>query len=187
MQHAIWGGDEVTGATTFRIVKELDAGPIFGVMTETIHPTDTAGALLGRLAEGGAGLLVATLDHLAEGTIEARPQQAEGVTFAPKILVEDAEVDWAEPAAAVDRRIRACTPGPGAWSTFAGERIKLGPVTITDTRLAPGLLEVGKNHVLVGTGTEAVKLGEVKAHGRKLMQAADWARGARLETGAEFR
>ena len=186
VQHAIWAGDEVTGATTFRIVKELDAGPVFGVMTETIRPTDTAGDLLGRLAEGGAGLLVTTLDHLAEGTIEARAQQAEGVTFAPKILVEDARVDWDEPAVAVDRRIRACTPGPGAWSTFAGERIKLGPVTLTDSRLAPGILEVAKNHVLVGTGTVAVRLGDVKPHGRKLMPAADWARGARLETGAKF-
>jgi methionyl-tRNA formyltransferase len=186
VQHAIWAGDEVTGATTFRIVKELDAGPVFGVMTETIHPTDTAGDLLGRLAEGGAGLLVATLDHLDEGTIEARPQQDEGVSLAPKIRVEDACVDWTEPAVAVDRRIRACTPGPGAWSTFGGERIKLGPVTLTDTTLPPGVLEVGKNHVLVGTGTQAVRLGEVKAHGRKLMAAADWARGARLETGAKF-
>jgi methionyl-tRNA formyltransferase len=186
VQHAIWAGDEVTGATTFRIVRELDAGPVFGVMTERIRPTDTAGDLLGRLAEGGAGLLVTTLDHLAEGTIEARPQQAEGVTLAPKIGVEDARVDWTEPAVAVDRRIRACTPGPGAWSTFGGERIKLGPVTLTDTRLPPGDLEVGKNHVLVGTGTEAVRLGAVKAHGRKLMAAADWARGARLETGAKF-
>jgi methionyl-tRNA formyltransferase len=186
VQHAIWAGDEVTGATTFRIVKELDAGPVFGVMTETIHPTDTAGDLLGRLAEGGAGLLVATLDHLDEGTIEARPQQAEGVSLAPKIRVEDARVDWTESAVAVDRRIRACTPGPGAWSTFGGERIKLGPVTPTDTTLPPGVLEVGKNHVLVGTGTQAVQLGEVKAHGRKLMSAADWGRGARLETGAKF-
>jgi methionyl-tRNA formyltransferase len=186
VQHAIWAGDEVTGATTFRIVRELDAGPVFGVMTERIRPTDTAGDLLGRLAEGGAGLLVTTLDHLAEGTIEARPQQAEGVTLAPKIGVEDARVDWTEPAVAVDRRIRACTPGPGAWSTFGGERIKLGPVTLTDTRLPPGDLEVGKNHVLVGTGTGAVRLGEVKAHGRKLMAAADWARGARVETGAKF-
>jgi methionyl-tRNA formyltransferase len=186
VQHAIWAGDEVTGATTFRIVRELDAGPVFGVMTERIRPTDTAGDLLGRLADGGAGLLVTTLDHLDEGTIEARPQQAEGVSLAPKISVDDARVDWAEPAVAVDRRIRACTPGPGAWSTFAGERIKLGPVTLTDTPLPPGVLEVGKNHVLVGTGTEAVRLGEVKAHGRKLMPAADWGRGARIETGAKF-
>ena len=188
VQHALWAGDEVTGATTFRIVKELDAGPMFGVVTETVRPTDTAGDLLARLAEGGAGLLVATLDGIEDGSLEAREQPAEGVSFAPKILVEHAEVDWTEPAAAVDRRIRACTPGPGAWSTFDGERIKLAPVRIVADRdrLAPGVLEVTKNAVYVGTATDPVQLGEVKAFGKKQMGAADWARGVRVASGATF-
>src|SRR6476661_290852 len=143
VQHALWAGDEVTGATTFRIVKALDAGPTFGVMTERIRPTDTAGDLLARLAEGGAGLLVATLDGIEEGSLEARPQQGEGVSLAPKITVEDAHVDWNEPAVGVDRRVRACTPGPGAWSTHDGERITIGPVTPVAGHdlLAPGTLE----------------------------------------------
>ena len=127
VQHSLWAGDEVTGATTFRIVKALDAGPVFGVMTERIRPTDTAGDLLARLAEGGAGLLVQTLDGIEDGTLEAREQQEEGVSFAPKILVEDARIDWSLPAVAIDRQVRACTPAPGAWSTFEGERIKIGP------------------------------------------------------------
>ena len=93
VQHAIWAGDEVTGATTFRIVKELDAGPTFGLMTQLIHDDDTAGTLLAKLAEGGAGLLVATLDGIQDGSIEAREQPAEAVSFAPKILVEHARVD----------------------------------------------------------------------------------------------
>ncbi|GAA2004418.1 methionyl-tRNA formyltransferase [Nocardioides kribbensis] len=186
VQHAVWAGDEVTGATTFRIVKAMDAGPTFGVMTERIRPTDTAGDLLGRLAEGGAGLLVATLDGIEDGSLVAREQPEDGVSLAPKILVEDAEVDWREPAPAVDRRIRACTPGPGAWSTFEGERIKIGPVEITDGALPPGEIVVGKNHVVVGTGTHAVSLGEVKAFGKKQMRAADWARGVRLESGARL-
>ncbi len=190
VQHAIWAGDEITGATTFRIVKELDAGPTFGLMTETIRPTDTAGDLLARLAEGGAQLLVATLDGIDSGDLEAREQPAEGISFAPKILVEDAAVDWTEPAAAVDRRIRACTPGPGAWTTFEGERFKVGPVSIEADPdggpPAPGVLEVRKNAVLVGTGTSPVRLGEVKAFGKKQMPAADWARGVRVESGARF-
>src|SRR5690349_12239684 len=122
VQHALWAGDEVTGATTFRIVKAMDAGPTYGVMTERIRPTDTAGDLLARLAEGGAGLLVTTLDGLELGQLEAREQPADGVSLAPKITVEDAEVDWTEPAVAVDRRIRACTPAPGAWTLLDGER-----------------------------------------------------------------
>lgn len=187
VQHALWAGDEFTGATTFRIVRELDAGPTFGVMTERVRPGDTAGDLLGRLAEGGAQLLVATLDGLQSGEIEAREQPADGVTFAPKITVEDARVDWAEPAVGVDRRIRACTPAPGAWTTLAEDRVKLGPVSLTDeTGLAPGELRVAKSDVLVGTGSAAVRLGEVKAFGKKQMPAADWARGLRLEPGARL-
>jgi len=184
VQHAIWAGDEVTGATTFRIVKELDAGPTFGVMTERIRPTDTAGDLLARLAEGGAGLLVATLDGIADGSLEARPQQAEGVSYAPKVEVDDARVDWRLPAVAIDRQVRACTPAPGAWTTHAGERLKLGPVTVIDGALPAGELAVGKRDVVVGTGTAAVRLGDVRAVGKKQMPAADWARGVRVESGS---
>ena len=97
-------------------------------MTERIRPDDTAGDLLARLAEGGAGLLVQTLDGIEDGTLEAREQPEDGVSFAPKILVDDARIDWTHPAVAIDRQVRACTPAPGAWSTFEGERIKIGPV-----------------------------------------------------------
>ncbi len=187
VQHAIWAGDEVTGATTFRIVKELDAGPTFGVMTQTIRPHDTAGELLDRLAQGGAGLLVQTLDGIEDGTLEAREQPSAGVSLAPKILVEDARVDWAEPAIAVDRRVRACSPAPGAWSTFDGARVKVGPVRpVGRERLPPGALDVTKNAVLVGTATGPVQLGRVKPFGKKEMDAADWARGLRLTSGAAF-
>lgn len=187
VQHSLWAGDEVTGATTFRIVKDLDAGPIFGVMTERIRPTDTAGDLLERLAEGGSGLLVQTLDGIEDGSLEAREQPEDGVSFAPKILVGDAQVDWSRPAVAIDRQVRACTPAPGAWSTFEGERIKIGPVTPTDRpELAPGVLEVTKNAVFVGTATTPVQLGEVKAFGKRQMAAADWARGVRLESGVRL-
>ena len=188
VQHAIWAGDEVSGATTFRIVRELDAGPTFGVMTETIRPTDTAGDLLARLAEGGAGLLVATLDGIDDGSLEAREQQSEGVSLAPKISVDDARVDWTEAAVAVDRRVRACTPAPGAWTTYDGDRVKLGPVDLVDggPDLAPGVLEVTKSVVLVGTSTGAVRLGQVKAFGKKQMAADDWARGVQFLDGARL-
>ena len=184
VQRSIWAGDDVTGATTFRIVRELDAGPTYGVMTETIRPWDTAGDLLDRLAEGGAGLLVATLDGIAEGSLEERPQPDEGVSLAPKITVGDARVDWTQPTAVIDRQVRACTPAPGAWTTYAGERLKLGPVTPADGALPPGEVMAGKKAVVVGTGTGAVRLGEVQAVGKRPMPAADWARGLRL-TGGE--
>jgi methionyl-tRNA formyltransferase len=184
VQRSIWAGDDVTGATTFRIVQELDAGPTYGVMTETIRPDDTAGDLLGRLAEGGAELLVATLDGLADGSLEARPQAGDDVSFAPKITVADARVDWTQAAASIDRQVRACTPAPGAWATYAGERVKLGPLTPADGRLPPGEIVAGKAAVVVGTGTAALRLGDVQAVGKRAMPAADWARGLRL-TGGE--
>lgn len=189
VQHALWAGDEITGATTFRIVRAMDAGPTYGVMTEVVRPDDTAGDLLGRLATGGAGLLVATLDGIEDGSLVAREQPDEGVSLAPKIEVEHARVVWTEPALAVDRRVRACTPAPGAWSTHDGERVKVGPVgldvpdDVSVAGVAPGALVVRKDAVYVGTATTPVRLGEVKPFGKRQMPAADWARGARLADG----
>lgn len=187
VQRSIWAGDDLTGATTFRIVPELDAGPVLGVMTQVIRPTDTAGSLLATLADGGAQLLVATLDGLEDGSLDARPQPAEGISLAPKVTVDDARIDWTLPAVAIDRQIRGCTPAPGAWTTYDGQRCKVGPVVIEPAGdLAPGELRVGKSEVHVGTGTAPVRLGGVKPFGKRQMPAADWARGARLGSGARF-
>jgi methionyl-tRNA formyltransferase len=183
VQRAIWAGEDVTGVTTFRIVLELDAGPTYGVMTETIRPWDTAGDLLARLAEGGSGLLVATLDGIADGSLEERPQPADGVSLAPKVTVDDARVDWNQPAAVIDRQVRACTPAPGAWTTSAGERLKLGPLVPADGQLPPGKVVTRRKAVVVGTGTSALRLGEVQPVGKRPMPAADWARGLRLSGG----
>jgi methionyl-tRNA formyltransferase len=191
VQHAILHGDDVTGATTFRIVRELDAGPVFGVLTEPIRPSDTAGDLLDRLSMSGAELLVATLDGIDSGELEAREQPADGVSLAPKISPADAEVDWRRPAMVIDRQIRACTPEPGAWTQLEGVRVKLWPVTVqTDLSgapagttgpesppLAPGQILVQRNRVLAGTGSSPVELGDVQAHGKRRMSAADWSRG----------
>jgi methionyl-tRNA formyltransferase len=184
VQHALLRGDDVTGASTFRIEAGLDTGPVFGVVTETVRPTDTAGDLLARLADSGAGLLVATMDGIADGSLVPAPQPSEGVSVAGKIDVADARVDWSAPAQHVDRLIRACTPAPGAWTTVRGERLKLGPVQPAgESELAPGQLRVEKAAVFAGTGTSDVRLGEVRPAGKRPMAAADWARGARLQSG----
>jgi methionyl-tRNA formyltransferase len=183
VQHAIMHGDEVTGATTFRLVRELDAGPVFGVATEPIRPRDTAGELLARLAESGAELLVATLDGIESGQLEARPQPADGVSLAPKLTAADARVRWDHPAIAVDRQIRACTPSPGAWTELGEARLKLGPLAAVPAPadrtgpLDPGELRILRSAVLVGTATTPVELGEVQAPGKRRMQAVEWARG----------
>ena len=188
VQHALLGGDEITGATTFRLEEGLDTGPVLGTYTEAIGAQDTSGDLLERLSRAGATLLVRTLDALEEGVIEARPQPSQGVSLAPKLTVDDARVRWGEAAAHVDRRIRACTPAPGAWTTFRGDRVKLGPA-VPDAAadpLAPGELRVGKRTVHVGTGSAPVLLGTVQPPGKRAMVAADWARGARVMAGEHF-
>ncbi|HLI36572.1 MAG TPA: methionyl-tRNA formyltransferase [Streptosporangiaceae bacterium] len=190
VQHAILHGDEITGATTFRIVAELDAGPVYGVVTEPVRDRDTAGDLVARLARSGAELLVRTLDGIESGQLQAVPQPADGASFAPKITPADARVDWSRPAVAIDRLIRACTPAPGAWTEFRGDRLKLGPVAPAagqaagqrpETSLAPGELLVTRDAVLAGTGSVPVLLGEVQPPGKRRMPAADWARGLRLD------
>jgi len=184
VQHALLHGDEVTGASTFRIEEGLDTGPVYGVVTETIRPDDTAGELLARLAVSGAGLMLATLDGIEDATVTAVPQSGDGVSFAPKLTVDDARVDWTAPGRHVERLVRACTPAPGAWTTFRGERLKLLPVRLRGgNALAPGQLEVMRSDVAVGTGSADVVLGLVQPPGRRPMPAADWARGARMAAG----
>ncbi|OBI81580.1 methionyl-tRNA formyltransferase [Mycobacterium sp. E740] len=183
VQAAIAAGDTVTGATTFQIEPALDSGPVYGVVTETIRPTDTAGDLLERLSISGAGLLEVTLDGIADGTLVSVPQPSDGVTTAPKITVEEARVRWDLPAHAVDRRIRAVTPNPGAWTMIGDLRVKVGPVTIDDGAqpLVPGAIRADRTGVRVGTASTPVLLGIVQPPGKKPMNAADWARGARLD------
>ena len=182
VQHALLAGDETTGASVFRLEEGLDTGPVFGVLTETVRAADTTADLLDRLSRAGAGLLVAVLDALEAGEVQAVPQPADGVSLAPKITVEDARVDWTAPALRVDRVVRACTPAPGAWTTLRGRRVKLGPVTASEERLPPGVLDGD----LVGTATTAVRLGEVRPEGKAAMAATDWLRGLRPEPGEAF-
>lgn len=185
VQHSLMAGDEITGASTFLIEEGLDSGPVYGTVTEEIRPTDTSGDLLTRLAFAGSGLLAATMDGIEDGSLTAVPQPADGVTLAPKITVEDARVDWAAPALRVDRVVRGCTPAPGAWTVFRGERLKLiqAVPAVDRTDLAPGELSAGKKNLYVGTGSYAVELLWVQAQGKKPMAAADWARGVRIAPG----
>jgi len=187
VQHAVFAGDATTGVTTFRIVRELDAGPVYESVPSHLGSHQTAGDVLTRLAELGTGVLTRTLDRVAAGE-EPSPQPGEGVTLAPKVTVAAAQVDWGLDAATVDRRIRGCTPTPGAWTTFRGQRVKLGPVVRSTTGLEPGELSVGAApaRVEVGTGDGAVTLSTVQPAGRPATEAAAWARGARATAGERF-
>ena len=197
VQHAVLRGDDITGATTFLIVKELDAGPVFGTLTEPVRPTDTSGDLLGRLAVSGAELLVRTLDAIEDGTVRAVPQPADGVSFAPKLTQADARVDWKLPAHLIDRQVRGCTPDPGAWTEcdrLSRPRLKLWPVAMAaGAGLASRRSRAGTRRAprrpqrrLRGTGTVPVRLGDVQPQGKRRMPAADWARGLRVDASTSL-
>jgi methionyl-tRNA formyltransferase len=198
VQHAILHGDDVTGATTFQLVAELDAGPVYGTVAVPVGARETAGDLLERLAECGAGLLVETLDGIESGQLWPRAQPADGVSHAPKLRPEDAHVRWSLPAHIVDRQIRACTPAPGAWAVLGGTRLKLWPVRICAAQppdaapadspagLRPGELLVTRAAVFAGTATHPVQLGDVQQSGKRRMSATDWARGRHLAAAGDI-
>lgn len=184
VQHAIWHGDPLTGATTFRIDEGLDTGPVFGMVIEPIRGDDTSGALLERLSHSGAELLVRTMDAIADGGAAPEPQPDDLITLAPKITTADAQVRWDAPAYGVDRQVRACTPAPGAWTTLGGERIKLGPVRLVDAEAPdgaePGQIVRDGENVRVATGDgRLVELDRVQPPGKQMMAVADWLRGWR--------
>ncbi|MEE0971670.1 MAG: methionyl-tRNA formyltransferase [Bifidobacterium ruminantium] len=199
VQRSIWAGEKVTGATVFRIVRAMDAGPILSQSTVEIGAHETAGELLGRLAEDGSHLLAASLQALADDQIVPVEQPAGAYEIARKITVDDAHIRFDTPAFAADRQIRACTPNPGAWcelhanadaepSTLHVLRVRIADTSDRNASdrnvpesLEPGHVVAGKRNVWVGTSTEPLELLEVKAQGKKAMRAADWARGAHLD------
>ncbi|WP_137652447.1 methionyl-tRNA formyltransferase [Bifidobacterium moukalabense] len=193
-QRSIWAGDTLTGATVFRIVRKMDAGPILAQSTVEIGAHETAGELLNRLAEDGSRLLAASLQALADDQIAPVEQPTGAYEIARKISVEDARIRFDVPVFAVDRQIRACTPNPGAWCELhacAGSEptilhvLRAQPADMDDpnvpTTLEPGHIMAGKKNVWIGTATQPLEMIEVKAQGKKAMRAADWARGARLD------
>ena len=197
VQWAIRQGDQVSGASVFQLTAGLDEGDVIGTMTEQIRARDTSGDLLGRLAVAGASLAVNCLNALADGSAHPIPQSSDGVSFAPRIDVASAQVPWHLPALAVDRFVRSMTPAPGAWAELDGVRVKIGPVLPSwaprrsganqpEVELAPGEIWASKKQVFVGTGGDAVELGEVAPAGKQWMPASDWARGARLNPGSRF-
>ncbi len=184
VQHALMAGDEVTGASTFRIERGLDTGPVYATMTETVRPRDTAGDLLERLSHAGAPLLVATLDAIAAGSAVPQAQSVDGVSLAPSLTSADGRIDWRRPALAIDRQIRGLTPAPGAWTQDGRGRYKLGPVHLTSPgdaspALAPGRVAFTGDTVEVGTGSQPVRLTTIAPPGKPWMDATAWGRGAR--------
>ena len=178
VQRSVMAGDDVTGAVTFRLEEGLDTGPVYGTLTETVGPDDTAGELLERLSHSGAVLLAQTLSAIEAGKASPQPQSGD-VSLAPKLTLEDGRLNWGHPALALGRQARGVTPEPGAWTMLHGQRVKLEPLRLRPdvSGLAPGSMAVEGKSVLVGTGSHAVELTRIQPAGKKMMSAADWARG----------
>jgi methionyl-tRNA formyltransferase len=176
----------------FRLVPELDAGDVYGMRVHEIAPAVTTGRLLEELAVSGAELLTEVVDDIASGTATAIPQQGEP-TFAPKLGIDDARLDWSRPAAEVRARFRGVTPEPGAWTSVDGQRLKVlelgdapeapdAPDAPTAPHLAPGEIAAAGRSILVGTGTTPLELRRVQPAGRTAMAARDWWRGTARAT-----
>ena len=138
VQRAVMAGDEETGVQVMRMEEGLDTGPVALTHREPIGPATTAGDLFGTLAEAGAALMVEAMARLADGTLETVPQSEDGVTYADKVGKEEARIDWSRPAVEVARHVNGLSPFPGAWTTLAGERVKLLRAEADAGRPAPG-------------------------------------------------
>jgi methionyl-tRNA formyltransferase len=192
VQRALLDGVEVTGVTTFQIDAGMDTGPMLLAAQVAVDPREDAGALTARLAEVGARLTVETLDALAAGQLQPRPQPEAGASLAPKVTGEEARLDFSWPAARLADAVRAFTPAPGAWTTHRGRRLKVTRATPAEgsgaslpedgrPTLEPGRLALGPGgRLLVGAADQPLELLEVQPEGRRAMSGAEFARGARL-------
>ena len=178
VQRAVIAGDELTGATVFRLVPELDAGPVFASFTHAIDTDATSGSLLESLSVSGAELLLRVVSDLAARTARSKKQMGEA-TVAPKLTIEDARIDWLVPAQAIYNRVRGVTPEPGAFTIVGGARLKLLRVepAFSAQRLPAGVIREIDKRVLIGTETEPIELLTVQPAGKNAMTAIDWWRG----------
>ncbi|KRA23485.1 methionyl-tRNA formyltransferase [Microbacterium sp. Root61] len=183
VQRALIAGDEVTGASVFQLVPELDAGDLFAESTYPVPDGATAADVLSDLSFSGADLLLSVVDAIAAGTAVAVPQQGEP-TFAAKLTAEDGRIRWEEDARTVLARVRGVTPEPGAHTSVDGARVKILEAAAAPQDapvLAPGHLAFVDRRVLVGTSTAPVALLRVQPAGKGPMAAGDWWRGLRIE------
>jgi methionyl-tRNA formyltransferase len=185
VQRALMDGVTTTGATTFQIVRELDAGPVYATIAEPVGPLDTAGELLGRLAVHGAGLLVETLNAIEAGAVPT-PQPVEGLTYAAKVESEDVRIDWSRPASELAHLVRGASPEPGAWTTYDEQRFRVLLAEPASDDLPAGVIEARRRELVVGTGEGSLRLLTVQPVGKKPMPGPDWARGVRLAGGEAF-
>ena len=183
VQRALLDGCTTTGITIFRIVRALDAGPVFCQREIDVKPTETAGDLLGSLSYVGADAMLEVLDAVANGA-QPTEQGTDGVSWAPKVTPEDARLDMSAPARQIVNRVRAMSPDPGAWAMVGEERFKILRAGLTADpgfEACPGDLRATKKALFCKAQDGWIELVEVQAMGKKKMSGADWARGGMYE------
>ncbi|HXA69306.1 MAG TPA: methionyl-tRNA formyltransferase [Stellaceae bacterium] len=183
IQRAILAGDRETGVTIMQMDEGLDTGPMLLAERVDIEPETTATTLHDQLAAVGARLIVRTLGGLADGTLAARPQPAEGITYAKKLAREEGRIDWSQPAADLERRVRALNPAPGVWFERGGERIKVLAATVVEDRTAASPGTVLDADLTVACGSAALRLTRLQRAGRAAVDAAAFLRGYALKPG----
>ena len=187
IQAAILAGDDETGCTTMMIDEGIDTGDVLLEERTPIEAADTAGTLSERLSRLGAGLLVRTLDGLVDGSVAARAQSDDGATYTHKIQKTDGAIDWSQSADQVDRRIRAMTPWPSAYTTLDGDRlivVAAAPAR-ADAGAEPGTV-LSTRPLVVACADGALELRTVKPPGRSAMSAQAFLAGHDLEPGARL-
>lgn len=182
VQRALMAGEKELGASTFLIEEGLDTGPVYGTLVEPVGEDDTAGTMLAALATSGGRLLAETLRSIGSGTAVATSQIGEP-SFAPKLNISDARIDWTGNASDVEAHVRGTTPEPGAWTELKGQRLKMeglhafDPGDMASSRV-PGAARLEGKNVVVTCGEDEVVVDRIQPAGKKMMNAADWARGA---------
>jgi methionyl-tRNA formyltransferase len=179
IQHALLAGDEKTGVTLMQMDEGLDTGAMLVKAETPITASDTAQTLHDRLAQLGAQLLADHWTELITGRLTPLPQEENLSTYAPMIQKEDGLLNWSEPAAVLDRRLRAMTPWPGAYTFWNGELLKIlsaTPHKQTTAGLPGRVVELGSG-VAVTTGEGVLQLHQIQLAGKKATSPADFLRG----------
>ena len=187
VQATILNGERETGVSIIQMVRKLDAGPIIAQSRMSLNGTETAGSLSKRLAELSGRMIADVAAGWVEGTLPASPQVEEEATYTRELTKAEGRIDWRWPAVEIERRVRAMTPWPGAWTLLDGKRLRLLQVDISQKQsLSPGSINGTDNAVLVGTGTSPIRLLRVQPEGRREVAAEEWYRGARLRPEARL-
>ena len=188
IQHALLAGDKETGVSIMHMDEGLDTGPVYRTQAISIARDETASSLHDKLAELGARMIVQSLAGIASGELKAQPQAAESASYAHKITREQARIQWVQPAAQIERGIRAFNPFPGAFSHLNQQLIKVWSAKIDAGGVgAPGeVVGVADSGIVVACGSGALQLTELQRQGGKRLPAAEFLRGFPVESGQRF-